>query len=63
MVIIVGGSGNIMGTAIAAALIGLLNSFTMAYVPNFSTVIVFVFVMLVLVFRPQGLFGREARQQ
>lgn len=62
MVIIVGGSGNIIGTAIAAAIIGLLNSFTMAYIPNFSTVIVFLFVMTVLVFKPQGLFGREARQ-
>ena len=62
MVIIIGGSGNIFGTAIAALIIGLLNSFTMAFVPNFSTVIVFMFIMIVLVVKPQGLFGREARK-
>ncbi|NLJ63835.1 MAG: branched-chain amino acid ABC transporter permease [Christensenellaceae bacterium] len=63
MVIIVGGRGSIEGAALAALMIGLLDSFTSAYVPNISTIIVFSFVMAVLVLKPQGLFVKEVRKQ
>ncbi|MBC8535330.1 branched-chain amino acid ABC transporter permease [Feifania hominis] len=63
MVIIVGGHSNFVGTAVASLIIGLLDSFTMAFVPNFSSVIVFMAVMLVLILKPGGLFGKEARSR
>ena len=61
MVIIVGGQGSIFGAAMSSLLIGLTGSITMAFVPNASSVIVFGIVMLILVYRPQGLFGMEGR--
>ncbi len=63
MVIIVGGHSSFVGTAVASLIIGLLDSFTMAFVPNFSSVIVFMAVMLVLILKPGGLFGKEARSR
>ena len=61
MVIIIGGSANIFGIAVAALIIGLVNSFAMAFVPNLADVIVFTMVMVVLVTRPDGLFSKEVR--
>ena len=62
MIIIVGGRGNIMGAGVAAVIIGLLYSFLTAYMTNISMVIIFVFVMVVMVLKPNGLFGKEARR-
>lgn len=61
MVIIVGGQGSVFGAAVAALLIGMAGSVTMALVPNMSSVIVFSIVLSVLVYRPQGFFGMEGR--
>jgi len=61
MVIIIGGSSNILGLAAAAMIIGLVNSFAMAFVPNLADVLVFTLVMVVLVLKPDGLFSKEVR--
>ncbi|MGM9521801.1 MAG: branched-chain amino acid ABC transporter permease [Oscillospiraceae bacterium] len=63
MVIIIGGQGSLVGTGIGAFLIGILDSFTKATVPNISAPIVFGSVLLVLAFKPTGLLGREARKR
>ena len=60
VVIIIGGKGSILGTACGALLIGLLLSYGTAYIPQFSYFLVFAPMVLVLAFKPQGLFGREA---
>lgn len=59
VVIIIGGKGSIKGTACGALLIGLLLSLGRAYIPEFSYFLVFAPMVLVLAFKPQGLFGRE----
>ena len=59
---VLGGIGNITGAMLGGFLIGLVESLTAAYVPDgnqWSTVAVFVILVLVLVFRPAGLLGES----
>jgi branched-chain amino acid transport system permease protein len=62
VVVIVGGLGSIFGTAAGALLYGLVYNFSIAYLPTamtqYSIVLTFVLLALVLAFRPRGLFGR-----
>ena len=63
MVVIIGGQGSLVGAAIGALLIGLVDSFTKAFIPDISTVVVFAVMMFVLAFRPQGILGKRGRQR
>jgi branched-chain amino acid transport system permease protein len=71
VVVIVGGLGSIFGTIAGALLYGLIYNFAIAYLPvgvlqttngdcctQYSIVLTFVLLALVLAFRPQGLFGK-----
>jgi branched-chain amino acid transport system permease protein len=60
MVVIVGGMGSVVGAGLGAALIGLAEQFGLAYAPTYGIVFMFVVLVLVLAFRPQGLLGRRA---
>jgi branched-chain amino acid transport system permease protein len=60
MVVIVGGMGSVVGAGLGAALIGLAEQFGLAYTPTYGVVFMFVVLVLVLAFRPQGLLGRKA---
>ncbi len=60
VVVIVGGMGSIVGTAIGALLIGLAETFGLAYAPTYGVVFTFLIMVGVLAFRPQGLMGRAA---
>ena len=68
IVVIIGGMGSLAGAAVGAVLYGLVFSFAVAYLPvtgdncctQYSVVLTFVLLALVLAFRPQGLFGRAA---
>lgn len=60
VVVIIGGLGSIPGAAIGAVLIGIIDAFAKAYLPEFSYFTVFAPMALVLVFRPYGLLGRPA---
>jgi len=58
VIIILGGAGNILGATVGAYFLGLLESFSTFYVTDrFTTAIVFLAVMVILVFRPTGLGG------
>jgi len=58
VVIILGGAGSVVGAAVGAVLLGLLESFSTFYVSSrFTTAIVFLTVIMILVFRPTGLGG------
>ena len=60
-VIIVGGMGSITGAIAGGFLIGLIQTFSVAVVQsNFRDAIVFFLLMLVLLVRPSGLFGKSA---
>ena len=60
MVVIVGGMGSVVGAGLGAALIGLAEQFGLAYAPTYGIVFMFVVLVGVLAFRPQGLLGRRA---
>lgn len=58
-VVILGGMGNIAGAAAAGLLLGVTESLTSGYLTNgLRDIVGFVIVIAVLLFRPQGLFGK-----
>ena len=58
-IVALGGFGSIMGTLLAALLVGVVQSVTAAYFPPaFKDAFVFASYILIGLFRPQGLFGR-----
>jgi branched-chain amino acid transport system permease protein len=59
VVVIVGGMGSIAGAAIGAVLIGLAETFGLAYAPTYGVVFTFVIMIVVLAVRPQGLLGKR----
>ncbi|MEZ5779045.1 MAG: branched-chain amino acid ABC transporter permease [Paracoccaceae bacterium] len=61
IVVIIGGLGSLRGTLVAALLIGLSDGvISTFFAPTLAKIIATLVVALVLVFRPQGLFGRRA---
>lgn len=58
-VIIVGGMGSIAGAAVAAFLVGMLRVLSVAYIDSsYRDALVFALLILVLLVRPNGIFGR-----
>jgi branched-chain amino acid transport system permease protein len=58
--ITLGGMGSVGGAAVASYILGMLESFTGTLVgPDFAMLIYFVTLILILLVRPQGLFGFE----
>ena len=61
IVVIIGGLGSIRGTIVAALLIGLSDGIiSVFFSPTLAKIIATLVVALVLVFRPQGLYGKKA---
>ena len=58
-VVVIGGMGSIAGSVITGIAIGLIEGLTRVIYPEASSVIVFVVMVVVLLVRPSGLFGRE----
>ncbi|MEI5679246.1 MULTISPECIES: branched-chain amino acid ABC transporter permease [unclassified Mesorhizobium] len=62
IVVIIGGLGSLRGTVVAAVLIGLSDGIISAFFsPTLAKIIATLLVAMVLVFRPQGLFGTASR--
>ncbi|TAM41693.1 MAG: branched-chain amino acid ABC transporter permease [Burkholderiaceae bacterium] len=59
-VVVIGGMGSIMGSAISGLLLGVVEGFTRVFYPQGSNVVIFVVMVIVLMVRPAGLFGKEA---
>jgi len=59
VVVVVGGLGSLQGALLASLLIGVGDTFGKALLPQLSSVMVYVLMAVVLVFRPQGLFSRS----
>jgi branched-chain amino acid transport system permease protein len=60
IVVIVGGMGSVVGAAIGAVILGLAETYGLAYAPTYSVVFTFVILVLVLAFRPRGIMGKTA---
>jgi branched-chain amino acid transport system permease protein len=60
-VVIIGGLGSLVGTAVGALLVGITFAFGIVFFPQAALAIVFVVMAAVLVWRPYGLFGVPER--
>lgn len=59
-VVIVGGIGSIIGTLVIAHVIGFMEVITVAFIaPELRGVFTMLLIIVVLVFRPRGLFGKD----
>ena len=59
IVVSVGGLGSVVGVYCAALLLGVLDFVLKLYVPKGGTMFIYVLTILLLLWRPQGLFGRK----
>lgn len=57
IVVVIGGLGNVWGAAIGSLIVGLTWTYSTVYVPELLYFILFLPMLLVLIFRPQGLLG------
>ena len=58
VVTVVGGMGSLLGAVIAGLLVGVTVAFTSLFAPEMAKVSIFALMAVVLLIRPQGLFGR-----
>ncbi len=58
-VVVIGGMGSIMGSIVTGLGLGVVEGLTKAFFPAASTIVIFIVMVLVLLLRPAGLFGRE----
>jgi branched-chain amino acid transport system permease protein len=59
IVVVLGGLGSYPGAIIGGLLIGLIESFGYTFMGGVTTVVMFLAVIVLLIFKPQGLLGRE----
>ncbi|MDO8386308.1 MAG: branched-chain amino acid ABC transporter permease [Polaromonas sp.] len=59
-VVVIGGMGSIMGSIVTGLGLGVVEGLTRVFYPEASNIVVFVIMVIVLMFRPAGLFGKEA---
>jgi branched-chain amino acid transport system permease protein len=59
-VVVIGGMGSIMGAIITGLAMGLIEGLTKVFYPEAANTVIFVIMVLVLLVRPAGLFGKEA---
>jgi branched-chain amino acid transport system permease protein len=59
-VVVIGGMGSIMGSIVTGFALGLVEGLTKVYYSQASGTVVFVVMVIVLLIRPRGLFGRAA---
>jgi branched-chain amino acid transport system permease protein len=60
IVVILGGVGSLLGAFVGSFVIGFIYTFGTALLPDLAYVILFLPMVLVIAFRPRGLFGRFA---
>ncbi len=58
IVVAVGGSGSIAGSLVASLILGVVDVAGKYYVPQVGSFVIYAVMVVMLVFRPQGLFGR-----
>src|SRR3954462_15630560 len=60
IVVAVGGLGRVTGVFYASVLIGVLDFVLKKYLPQGGTLFIYVLTILLLLWRPQGLFGKPS---
>ena len=59
-VVVIGGMGSIMGSILTGLFLGLVEGLTKVFYPEASNLVIFVIMVIVLLVRPAGLFGKDA---
>jgi branched-chain amino acid transport system permease protein len=59
VVVILGGSGSLLGSFVGSLIVGFIYNFGQALLPELAYFVLFLPMLLVLLMRPQGLFGRH----
>ncbi len=59
-VVVIGGMGSILGSIVTGFSLGLVEGLTKVFYPEASSTVIFVIMVLVLLVKPAGLFGRTA---
>jgi branched-chain amino acid transport system permease protein len=59
VVVVLGGIGSIMGAAIGALLIGLTDTFGKVFFPSVSSILIYLVMAAILLWRPNGILGRR----
>jgi branched-subunit amino acid ABC-type transport system permease component len=63
IVVVMGGMGNFWGAWLGSLLLGEVNAFAVAFVPEWATLFSFLVMVVVLIFKPEGLFApRKTRK-
>ena len=59
-VVVIGGMGSILGSIITGVALGIVEGLTKVFYPEASSTVIFVLMILVLLVKPAGLFGKTA---
>ncbi|MFA6032044.1 MAG: branched-chain amino acid ABC transporter permease [Myxococcota bacterium] len=59
-VVVIGGMGSILGSIVTGFSLGLIEGLTKVFYPEASATVIFIIMVLVLLVKPAGLFGRAA---
>lgn len=59
-VVVIGGMGSIMGSILTGLGLGVIEGLTRVFYQEASSIVVFIIMVIVLMIRPAGLFGKEA---
>jgi branched-chain amino acid transport system permease protein len=58
-VVVIGGMGSILGSIITGLGLGVIEGLTKVFYPEFANTVVFLVMVIILLMRPAGLFGKE----
>ena len=58
-VVVIGGMGSIMGSILTGFGLGVIEGLTKVFYPEASNTVIFIIMVIVLLVRPQGLFGQR----
>lgn len=63
IIVVIGGLGSLTGTLAAGIALGVIDSLTVTYLTSaYNNVVTFLLLIVILLIRPQGLFGKEVRR-
>ncbi len=58
-VVVIGGMGSILGSIVTGLGLGVIEGLTKVFYPEFANTVVFLVMVIILLLRPAGLFGKE----
>ena len=60
-IVVIGGMGSILGSIVTGFALGIIATIGAVYYPPISNTLIFIVMVLVILFRPAGLFGTAER--